>query len=131
MFTIKNRVMATAALLSIAVIAPTSFLIPSAEAAVVIKQSVSSGKLIAHDDYEYSQRHGRHINVGRHRKHRHNHGNYQYNNGNYQYNNSRTIYQSQQPKVIYTQPQVIYQPQVVTVPQGRRCVRTLYSTICN
>ena len=124
MFTIKNRVMATAALLSIAVIAPTSFLIPSAEAAVVIKQSVSSGKLIAHDDYEYSQRHGRHINFGRHRKHRHNYG-------NYQYNNSRTIYQSQQPKVIYTQPQVIYQPQVVTVPQGRRCVRTLYSTICN
>jgi hypothetical protein len=127
MLNIKNRVMATAALLSIAVIAPTSVLIPSAEAAVVVKQSVSSSNLIAdrhHDgDYEYSERHGRYINTGRHRKHHHNHGNYQY--------SSSTVYQSQQPKVIYTQPQVIYQPQVVTVPSAKKCVRTLYSTICN
>jgi hypothetical protein len=130
MLTIKNRIMATAALLSIAVVAPTAFLVPPAEAAVVTKQSVSDDNLIAHhDDYEYNQRHSRQINFGRHRRHRHNQGNYQYNNG--QYNNGRVIYQSPQPRIIYTQPQVIYQPQVVTVPHGRRCVTTLYSTICN
>ncbi len=121
--------MATAALLSIAVVAPTAFLVPPAEAAVVTKQSASNDNLIAHDDYEYSQHHGRQINFGRHRRHRHNQGNYQYNND--RYNNGRVIYQSPQPRIIYTQPQVIHQPQVVTVPHGRRCVTTLYSTICN
>lgn len=127
MLTIKNRVMATAALVSIAITAPVSMIATSAEAAVVVRQTVNNGILIADrdrydDDYEYSERHGRHIYAGRHRRHHNKRSNYQYNNNPY--------YQ-QQPQVIYTQPQVIYQPQVITAPQARRCVRTLYSTICN
>jgi hypothetical protein len=120
---IQSRVMVTAALLSITTIAPTAVLVPAASATVVAQQSASKGNLIADREYEYSERHGRYINVSRHRKHNHNHGNYQY--------SSSTVYQSQQPKIIYTQPQVIYQPQVITIPQEKRCVRTLYSTICN
>jgi hypothetical protein len=128
MLTIKNRVMATTistvALLAVAV--PAFLLTPSAEAAVstvVVKQSASSN-LIADrydDDYEYSERHGRHINKGRHRRHHHK---------NYKYNSS---YQT--PTVIYNKPVGLYAPppQVIyaPAPQERRCVRTLYSTICN
>jgi hypothetical protein len=128
MLTIKNRVMATAALFSIAITAPVSMIATSAEASVVVKQTIHNGTLIAdrddhHDgDREYSERHGRYINAGRHRRHYNKKGNYQYNN---------PYYQQQQRQVIYTQPQVIYQPQVITAPQPRGCVRTLYSTICN
>jgi hypothetical protein len=132
MLTIKNRLMATTittvALLAVA--APAFLLTPSAEAAstVIVKQMAvkqsGSGNLIAErhdDDYEYSERHGRRVYTGRHRRHH---------NKNYQYNSS---YQT--PAVIYNKPigifapppQVIYAP----APQEKRCVRTLYSTICN
>jgi hypothetical protein len=126
MLTIKNRLMATAALLAVA--APAFLLTPTAEAAavstVIVKQSVS-GNLIADrydDDYEYSERHGRYINRGRHRRH---------------YNKKYRYDSSYQTPVIYNKPvglyapspQVIYAP--VQVPQQKRCVRTLYSTICN
>jgi hypothetical protein len=125
MLTIKNRLMATAALLAVAT--PAFLLTPAAEAAavstVVVKQSVS-GNLIADrydNDYEYSERHGRYINRGRHRRHH---------NKSYQYNGS---YQT--PVVIYNKPVGLYAPppQVIyaPAPQERRCVRTLYSTICN
>ncbi len=126
MLTLKNRVMVTAintvALLAVA--APAFLLTPLAEAAVsniTVKQSVS-GNLIADrydDDYEYSERHGRYIYKGRHRKYR---------NKSYQYNSS---YQT--PAVIYNKPVGIYAPppQVIYAPQEKRCVRTLYSTICN
>lgn len=129
MLTIKNRVMAatiaTVGLLAVA--APAFLLTPAAEAAAVstvtVKQSVSSN-LIADrydDDYEYSERHGRHIKRGRHRRHHHKY---------YKYSNS---YQT--PTVIYNKPVGLYAPppQVIyaPAPQERRCVRTLYSTICN
>lgn len=125
MLTIKNRLMATAALLAVAT--PTFLLNSVAEAAashISVKQSIS-GNLIAdryNDDYEYSDRHGRYINRGRYRRH-------------YQKKfKSNGYYQT--PAVIYNKPvgifapppQIIYTPQV---PQERRCVRTLYSTICN
>ena len=125
MLTIKNRLMATAALLAVA--APTFLLTPTAEAAIstVAKQSVS-GNLIAdryHDDYEYSDRHGRYINRGRYRRH-------------YQKKfRSNGYYQT--PAVIYNKPVGIFAPppQIIYAPaqvfQGKRCVRTLYSTICN
>jgi hypothetical protein len=126
MLTIKNRLMATAVMLAVA--APAFLLMPSAEAAtstVVIKQSLS-GNLIAdryNDDYEYSDRHGRYINRGRYRRH------YQKkfkSNGYYQ--TPAVIYNK--PVGIYAPPpQIIYAP--AQVPQERRCVRTLYSTICN
>jgi hypothetical protein len=126
MLTLKNRVMATAALLAVA--APTFLLTPSAEAAVstvVVKQPVS-GNLIADrydDDYEYSARHGRHIYKGRHRRHNHSHKNYQYSSS---YQTPAVIYNK--PVGIFAPPpQVIYAP----APQEKRCVRTLYSTICN
>ncbi len=128
MLTIKNRVMATTintvALLAVAT--PALLLTPSAEAAVstvAVKQSVSVNLIVDRydDDDEYSERHGRYINRGRHRRHH---------NKNYRYN---SFYQT--PAVIYNKPigifapppQVIYAP----APQERRCVRTLYSTICN
>jgi hypothetical protein len=123
MLTIKNRLMTTAALLAVA--APAFLLTPSAADAavsktVVVKQSVS-GNLIADrydNDYEYSERHGRYINRGRHRRHH---------NKSYQYNGS---YQT--PVVIYNKPVGLYAPPpVIYAPQERRCVRTLYSTICN
>jgi hypothetical protein len=124
MLAIKNRLMATAALLAVAT--PAFLLMPSADAAVstvAVKQSVS-GNLIADrydDDYEYSERHGRYINRGRHRRHHHK---------NYRYNSS---YQT--PTVIYNKPIGIFapSPQVIYAParQEKRCVRTLYSTICN
>jgi hypothetical protein len=128
MLTIKNRLMATAintvALLAVA--APTFLLNPVAEAAdstVVVKQSVS-GNLIADrydDDYEYSDRHGRYINRGRYRRH-------------YQKKfKSNGYYQT--PAVIYNKPVGIFapSPQIIYAPspQVKRCVRTLYSTICN
>jgi hypothetical protein len=129
MLKIKNRVMATtiATVGLLAVAAPASLLTPAAEAAAVstvtVKQSVS-GNLIADrydDDYEYSERHGRHIYKGRHRRHHHK---------NYQYSSS---YQT--PAVIYNKPVGLYAPppQVIyaPAPQEKRCVRTLYSTICN
>jgi hypothetical protein len=125
MLTIKNRVMATAALLAVA--ASSFLLTPAVEAAVVstitLKQSVS-GNLIADrydNDYEYSERHGRYLNRGRHRRSY----NSRYYNKRYQ-----SIY-SQPPVVIYNKPVGLYAPQVIYAPQERRCVRTLYSTICN
>ena len=115
--------MAVAAML--AVTAPALLLTSSAEAAVstvVVKQSVA-GNLIADrydDDYEYSERHGRHIYRGRHRR---NH------NKNYQYSGS---YQT--PTVIYNKPAgpigIFAPPPPVYTPPVQRCVRTLYSTIC-
>lgn len=119
-------VMTTAALL--AAITPAFLVTLPAEAAstVFIKQPVA-GKLIADrysDDYDYSERHDRYLNRGRYRRHH---------NKRYQYN---SYYQ---PKVIYNKPvgiysphpQVIYAPNPVFTPHQRRCVRTLYSTICN
>jgi hypothetical protein len=125
MLTIKNRVIATtiSTVALLAVAAPAFLLTPSAEAAVstiTVKQSVS-GNLIADrydDDYEYSERHGRYINRGRHRRH---------------YNKRYQSTYSQPPVVIYNKPVGLYAPppQVIYAPQERRCVRTLYSTICN
>lgn len=128
MLTIKNRLMATAALLVVA--APTFLLNPMAEAAVstaVVKQSVS-GNLIAdryNDDYEYSDRHGRYINRGRYRRH------YQKkfrSNGYYQ---TPAVIYNKPVGIFAPSPQIIYAPAPAQVLQGKRCVRTLYSTICN
>ncbi len=128
MLTIKNRVITatinTVALLS--VVAPAFLLAPAAEAAVatVVAKQSGAGNLIADrydDDYGYSYRHGRPLYRGRH--HRHHHKKF------FKYNNS--YYQP--PAVIYNKPVGIFapQPQVIYAPQERRCVRTLYSTICN
>jgi hypothetical protein len=114
--------MATAALLSVA--APAFLLTPAAEATVapvVAEQSVP-GNLIAnhhHHHHKHNNPFGHQIHRGHKQKHR------QY----YQYNPFRNY---QTPQVIYRQPVGIYAPSpVIYVPHHQKCVRTLYSTICN
>lgn len=126
MLTIKNRVMATViTTVALLTAAPALLLAPAADASTPVVQQPAS-KLIAgyYDDYGYSDRHSRYINRDRYRRH---------NNRRYQYN---SYYQ---PKVIYNKPvgiyapapRVIYAPAPVFTHHQRRCVRTLYSTICN
>jgi hypothetical protein len=123
MLTLKNRLMATAALLAIA--APSLLLTPAAEAAavsnVVVKQSVADNLIADRYDYNYGGNYRQPIFYGGgHRRHH---------NRNYRYSN---FYQP--PVVIYNKPVGIYHPpqQVIHEPHHvQRCVRTLYATICN
>jgi hypothetical protein len=123
MLTFKNRLMATVAMLSVAT--PSFLLVPSAEAisTVVAKQPVSSS-LIARDHNSYGYgRYNRYIDRGR--QHRHHQQRFRHN----------SFYQT--PVVIFNGSQRFHNPlpQIIYAPaqfhHQRRCVRTLYSTICN
>jgi hypothetical protein len=132
MFSAQKSLIA-AALLSIVSLGTTVIDPQSAEAAVVVQTSATSGTLIADrnhdrdDYYDNDDRYERRSNNGRHRgQYRRNHRNGYYNNGYYNNGRAREIYSDSRrdPSVIISNPGSRY-------PRGHNCVRTLYATICN